>query len=159
MSRTIETGTVADAIEKTLILKAPLDAVWRALTDHEAFGTWFRVAIDRPFAPGERSTGRLRIPGYEHVKWTATIREMRPQVLFSYTWHPYAVEADVDYSAETPTLVEFRLEPVKEGTRLTVRESGFDLIPAHRRPDAFRMNSLGWGAQMENVRVYVEGRD
>ncbi len=85
------------------------------------------------------------MPGYEHVKWNATVQEIRPQELFSYTWHPYAVEEDVDYSAETPTLVEFRLEPVKEGTRLTVRETGFDLIPAHRRPDAFRMNTLGWG--------------
>lgn len=155
MSAVIE----SNVIQKTLILKAPQEKVWHALTDHEAFGAWFRVSIDRPFAPGERSTGRLRVPGFEHVKWDATVREMRPQDLFSYTWHPYPVDADADYSAEDPTLVEFRLEPVKEGTRLTVTETGFDLIPAHRRPDAFRMNSLGWGAQMENVRVYVEGRD
>lgn len=146
----------SDTIEKTLILKAPQARVWHALTDHEAFGAWFRVRIDGPFVPGERSTGQLRVPGYEHVKWNATVQAMRPQELFSYTWHPYAVDEDVDYSAETPTLVEFRLEPVKEGTRLTVRETGFDLLPSHRRPDAFRMNSLGWGAQMENVRAHVE---
>lgn len=149
-------STSSNTIEKTLILKAPQGKVWHALTDHEAFGAWFRVRIDAPFVAGERSTGQLRVPGYEHVKWNATVQEIRPQELFSYTWHPYAVEEDVDYSAETPTLVEFRLEPVKEGTRLTVRETGFDLIPAHRRPDAFRMNTLGWGAQMENVRVHVE---
>lgn len=146
----------SNTIEKTLILKAPQAKVWHALTDHEAFGTWFRVRLDGPFVPGERSTGQMRVPGYEHIKWVATIQEIRPQELFSLTWHPYAVEADVDYSAETPTLVEFRLEPVKEGTRLTVRETGFELLPSHRRPDAFRMNSLGWGAQMENVRAYVE---
>ena len=35
--------------------------------------------------------------------------------LFSFTWHPYAIEPDVDYSNETPTLVEFKLEP--KGTR------------------------------------------
>lgn len=151
--------TDSDAIRKTIVLKAPQAKVWHALTDHVAFGAWFRVALDQPFAPGARSTGRMRVPGYEHVKWEATVREMRPQDLFSFTWHPYAVEAGVDYSAETPTLVEFRLEPVEEGTRLTVTESGFDLVPAHRRPDAFRMNSLGWAAQMENVRVYVEGQD
>ncbi|MEW6257885.1 MAG: SRPBCC family protein [Pseudomonadota bacterium] len=152
---TVDTNT----IRKTLILKAPQEKVWTALTDHVAFGAWFRVAIDRPFAAGERSTGRLRVPGYEHVKWDVTVRDIRPMTLFSYTWHPFAVDADVDYSAEEPTLVEFRLEPVEDGTRLTVMETGFDLVPAHRRVEALRMNSLGWGAQMENVRVHVEGQD
>ena len=148
-----------NTIRKTLILKAPQEKVWHALTDHAAFGAWFRVAIDRAFVAGERSTGRLRVPGYEHVKWDVTVREIRPMTLFSYTWHPFAVEADMDYSDEEPTLVEFHLEPVEDGTRLTVTETGFDLVPAHRRVEALRMNSLGWGAQMEHVRVYVEGQD
>lgn len=152
---TVDTNT----IRKTLILKAPQEKVWHALTDHAAFGAWFRVAIDRPFVAGERSTGRLRVPGYEHVKWDVTVREIHPMTLFSYTWHPFAVEADMDYSHEEPTLVEFHLEPVEDGTRLTVTETGFDLVPAHRRVEALRMNSLGWGAQMEHVRVYVEGQD
>ncbi|MEP9379581.1 SRPBCC family protein [Aquabacter sp. CN5-332] len=148
---------MSNRIEKTLTLKAPVEKVWRALTDHEAFGQWFRVKLDRPFEPGEKSTGRMLIKGFEHVRWNATIKQMEEPRLFSFTWHPYAIEADVDYSAETPTLVEFRLEPAEDGTKLTVTETGFDALPAHRRPDAFRMNDRGWGAQMENVRAYVEG--
>src|SRR3546814_9238047 len=58
---------------------------------------------------------------------------MVPERLFSFTWHPYAIGPGVDYADEPPTLVEFRLEPRGDGTLLTVTESGFDRIPAHRR--------------------------
>jgi len=54
-------------------------------------------------------------------------------------------------------LVEFRLEPVTEGTRLTIVESGFDRVPGHRRARAFRMNEDGWAAQVENLRKHVDG--
>jgi hypothetical protein len=61
----------------------------------------------------------------------------------------------VDYSAEVPTLVEFRLEPTPSGTLLILTESGFDRIPAHRRDQAFRMNEGGWTQQMKNIDGYV----
>ena len=72
------------------------------------------------------------------------------------TWHPYAIEPGVDYSAEPPTLIEFRLEPSDEDTVLTLTESGFASIPADRRAEAFRMNDNGWTQQMENIRLHVE---
>jgi uncharacterized protein YndB with AHSA1/START domain len=147
---------MSDRIEKTIDLKAPIDRVWKALTDHEEFGTWFRVKLDRPFVPGEISTGHITYPGYEHVKWNARVKEMDAPRYFALTWHPYAVDPDVDYSGENPTLVEFRLEPIAAGTRLTVTESGFDALPPHRRPDALRMNTQGWEAQLENIQAHVE---
>jgi uncharacterized protein YndB with AHSA1/START domain len=54
-------------------------------------------------------------------------------------------------------LVEFRLEKVAEGTLVTIVESGFDRVPAHRRERAFRMNEGGWAGQAENLKKYVEG--
>ena len=147
---------MSDRIEKTVELNAPVEKVWRALTDHNEFGEWFRVKVDGPFVPGEVSTGRMTYPGFEHVKWEATIKQMEAQRLFSLTWHPYAVDPDLDYSKETPTLVEFRLEPTASGTRLTVVESGFAAVPSHRRSEAFRMNEGGWAAQMRNIQAYVE---
>jgi hypothetical protein len=51
--------------------------------------------------------------------------------------------------------VEFRLQPTATGTLLTLTESGFDKIPAHRRADAFRMNDNGWAQQMKNIENYV----
>jgi hypothetical protein len=80
---------------------------------------------------------------------------MERPTLFAFTWHPYAVEPDVDYGAEPPTRVEFRLAPTASGTRLTVTESGFDALPAHRRDLAFRMNDGGWDAQMRNIEAHV----
>ena len=41
-----------DRIEKSIELNAPIERVWHALTNHEEFGAWFKVRIDRPFAFG-----------------------------------------------------------------------------------------------------------
>ena len=146
-----------DRIEKRIELRAPVNRVWKAITDHEEFGQWFRVKLDGPFVAGQVSTGHITYPGYEHLKWNAVLQTMEPERLFSFTWHPYAVDQSVDYSKEEPTLVEFRLEPTEGGTVLTVTESGFDKLPAHRRDQAFRSNDGGWTQQVENIRKHVGG--
>ena len=144
-----------DRIEKRIELNAPLSRVWRALTDHREFGEWFRVKLDGPFIPGQVSTGHITYPGYEHLRWEVKVQEMQPERLFSYTWHPYAVENNIDYSGETPTLVEFRLSAIANGTLLVVAESGFDKVPSGRREEAFRMNDGGWAQQVKNIQTYV----
>ena len=147
---------MSDRIEKTIDLKAPVERVWRALTDHTEFGAWFRVKLEGPFVEGQVAVGRVTYPGWEHIRWEATIQRMEAPRLFSFTWHPYAADPQVDYSAEPATLVEFRLEPTPEGTRLILVESGFDALPSHRRLDAFRMNERGWSTQMTNIQAHVE---
>ena len=147
---------MSDRIEKRIELQAPLSRVWRALTDHREFGNWFRVQLDDPFVPGQISKGQMTYPGYEHVRWEVTVQKMEPERLFSFTWHPYALNPRIDYSQEPVTLVEFRLEPKDGGTVLTLVESGFDALPEDRRFEAFRMNDEGWTAQMANIERYVE---
>src|SRR6201998_3338452 len=147
-----------DRIEKRIELKAPISRVWRALTDYREFGQWFRVKLDGPFVPGEVSRGHITYPGYEHLKWEAVVQKMEPERLFSFTWHPYAVDPQKDYSKETPTLVEFRLKKTPTGTLLLLTESGFDKIPSDRRLEAFRMNDGGWREQMKNIEKYVAPR-
>jgi uncharacterized protein YndB with AHSA1/START domain len=147
---------MSDRIEKTIDLRAPVERVWQAITDFNEFGQWFRVKLDGPFAPGQPSRGHITYPGFEHVAWQAQVVKMEPPRLFSFTWHPYGIDPDVDYSKETPTLVEFRLEPIATGTRLVVVESGFDKVPAHRREEAFRMNDGGWAEQVKNIQAHVE---
>ena len=146
-----------DRIEKNVLLRAPKSRVWRALTNAEEFGTWFRVKLESDFAVGKDVTGNVTYPGYEHLRFTVTVERMDAEQLFSFRWHPAAVDPKVDYSQEPTTLVEFRLEEVAEGTLLTVIESGFDRIPAERRAEAFRMNSQGWAQQLENVKSHVGG--
>ncbi|MDQ6871367.1 MAG: SRPBCC family protein [Gemmatimonadota bacterium] len=144
-----------DRIEKRIELKAPVSRVWRAITDHREFGQWFGVKADGPFVPGRVTSGKITIPNYEHIQWEVTVKELQPERLFSFTWHPYAADPKVDYSKETPTLVEFRLEKIPTGTLLVVSESGFDKIPAHRRDEAFRMDDSGWTSQVKNIERHV----
>ena len=144
-----------DRIEKRIELKAPVARVWRALTDHREFGEWFGVKLEGPFVPGQPSQGQITYPGYEHVRWRAVVQKMEPERLFSFAWHPYGIDPKVDYSKETPTLVEFRLEKTATGTLLHLTESGFDKVPPARREEAFRMNDGGWTQQMKNIEKYV----
>jgi len=144
-----------DRIEKAVLLRAPRTRVWRALTDADEFGAWFRVSLEGPFAEGTTVRGRITHPGYEHLGMEMLIERMVPERLFSYRWHPYAVDPNVDYAAEPTTLVEFRLEDAGGGTRLTVVESGFDRLPAPRRAEAFRVNDGGWSEQMTNIERHV----
>ncbi|MEZ5758680.1 MAG: SRPBCC family protein [Emcibacteraceae bacterium] len=145
-----------NSIEKNITLKVPLEKVWHALTDHEEFGTWFRVKLDGPFKAGKKATGKLTYPGYEHLNWEVMVKEIEPKSRFSFTWHPYAVDPDHDYSDEVPTLVEFNLKEVDGGTFLSVTESGFETLPQNRYSDAIRMNEGGWEAQMTNIQIHVE---
>ena len=144
-----------DRIEKKILLKAPRARVWRALADSQQFGTWFRVRFSEPFAAGATLRGQITHPGYEHVVMEIAIERIEPERLFSYRWHPYAVDPKVDYSAEPSTLVEFSLEEAQGGTMLSVVESGFDKVPAARRDEAFRMNDGGWSAQLVNIERHV----
>jgi uncharacterized protein YndB with AHSA1/START domain len=146
---------VSDRIEKQIDIAAPVSRVWRALTDHREFGEWFRVKIDGPFVAGQASRGYITWPGYEHLKWEATIQKIEPEKYFSFTWHPYAIDPKHDYSKEPTTLVEFHLEKAAVGTRLKVIESGFDKIPFERRAEAFLKNDGGWTQQMANIKEYV----
>jgi uncharacterized protein YndB with AHSA1/START domain len=144
-----------NSIEKQIELNAPLSRVWRALTDHREFGAWFRVELEGPFVEGKTSRGHVTYPGYEHIVWRATVVRLQPETLFSFNWHPYAVDPKIDYSKETPTLVEFRLEKTARGTLLRLTESGFDQVPAWRREEALRKNDGGWTQQMTNIEQHI----
>jgi len=150
-------ATNTDRIERDILLRAPRSRVWQALTDPVQFGTWFRVKLETGFAVGQQAHGRITYPGYEHLRFEATVRRMDAEHDFSYRWHPYAVDPKVDYSAEPTTLVEFHLDDEAGGTRLTIVESGFDALPPGRRDEAYRMNDSGWATQLDNIRAHVAG--
>jgi uncharacterized protein YndB with AHSA1/START domain len=144
-----------DRIERQILLRAPRGRVWRALTDSAEFGRWFGVKVEGAFAPGAHVRGAITHPGYEHVVFDITIERMEPERLFSWRWHPHAVEPGVDYSAEPTTLVVFELADAPGGIMLTVVESGFDRVPLARRALAYRMNGDGWTYQMQAIEAHV----
>jgi uncharacterized protein YndB with AHSA1/START domain len=155
-----------DCIEKKILLKAPLARVWRALSDSTEFGAWFGVKFEGPFLAGERLRGVIRPTTvdaevakhqkpYEGTAFEIMVERLEPERLFSFRWHPYSVEAGVDYAAEPTTLVVFSLEEVAGGILLTLTESGFDAIPLERRAKAFSANDGGWTMQMKLIERYV----
>ena len=147
--------TQTDRIEKQIVLKAPIERVWRALTDTTEFGAWFRVKLSDKFVPGQAISGPVLYPGYEHKTWRVTIERMEPYRRFAWRWHPHAIDSNKDYSREPTTLVVFELSEVPGGTLLKVTESGFDGVPAERRDTAYRGNSEGWSIQMGNIERHV----
>jgi uncharacterized protein YndB with AHSA1/START domain len=150
-------STVADTdrIERSVVIKAPRERVWRALSNAEEFGTWFGANLKgQTFAPGKRVRGQISANacGHEDVWFDVVIERIEPQDLLSYRWHPYAVDPKVNYDQEEPTLVTFILKDAPgNGTLLTVQETGFDNVPPQRRLEAFRMNNRGWEHQLGNV--------
>src|SRR5204862_4453928 len=102
------------------------------------------VRFDAPFAPGARMRGVITPTqvdakvaamqkDYEGRDFDITVENMEPERLFSFRWHPYAIEPGVDYSHEPTTLVIFTLQDAEDGILLTVSESGFDGVPLARR--------------------------
>lgn len=171
------TTTISDRIEKQIVLRASPSRVWDAISDAEEFGSWFGVRLRGGFAPGRTVTGifdaeldegaivahqkrmgltpsKVRMPEPNAV--FCTVERVEPETYFSFRWIPYGIDAEADPDNEPTTLVEFTLEPVPEGTRVTIVESGFDRVPAHRRERAFRMNDGGWSSQTENLRKHVD---
>jgi uncharacterized protein YndB with AHSA1/START domain len=148
------TMSSTDRIEQQIQLDFPRSRVWRALTDAQEFGRWFGCELEGQFTPGTPIRGRITNKGFEFPIELAVDR-IEPERLFSFRWHPFAIDPAVDYSHEPMTLVTFTLEPVGAGTLLKVVETGFDAIPAARRAKAFEMNNNGWKSQMERIRKYL----
>lgn len=158
--------SVTDRIEKTIVLRAPRARVWRALTNAKEFGEWFGMRVEDPFVAGK--TVRATIVGtvvdpevakaqlqHAGITFDLHIDRIEPQRLFSFRWHPGAVDPKIDYSKEPTTLVEFTLDEVADGVRLTVVESGFDQIPLARRALAFNSNDQGWAIVVTLIDKYL----
>ena len=145
-----------DRIEKEIVLNAAKARVWKAVSDSQEFGQWFGVKLEGRFEPGAHVKGRiLDWPTKAGLLFELFVDQMKPQQLFSFRWHPYAVEASVDYSKEALTLVTFELSDVPGGTKLVVVESGFDQVPLERRATAFARNSEGWAEQLKRIEKHV----
>ncbi|MGP1393879.1 MAG: SRPBCC family protein [Inquilinaceae bacterium] len=146
-----------DQIVRTIDLKAPVERVWKALTDHEEFGSWFRLSLHEPFELGEVTFGETRYPGHEGLPFWAEVVVMDEPRFFSFVWPmDESIQPDAPDLDQKVTLVEFTLEPTASGSRLTVRESGFEKLPEERRLQAFRDNQGGWDVQTMNIKEFVE---
>lgn len=146
-----------DCIEKTIVLNAPIERVWAALTDYREFSAWFRVDLEGPFAVGEVSSGLTTHPGYEGMRFWLRPEQMDEPACFRFIWPlDEKVSPDDPGVADQCTTVEFRLERNGDGTRLAMKESGFASLPDDTGPQMLKRNEGGWEFQMNNIREHVE---
>lgn len=155
--------STTDAIQKTVVLHAPHERVWQAISDAKQFGRWFGAALDGPFVAGQRVAGRitpttvdpavakLQEP-HAGTPFEVVVTRVEPMRHLSFRWHPYKAKPGEE---QPTTLVEFELEPVDEGVRLTITESGFDAVPLARRAEAFEGNEGGWAHQVQLIAKYL----
>jgi uncharacterized protein YndB with AHSA1/START domain len=138
-----------DRIERTVELAHPPAAVWAALTTAEGLAGWFgnEAAID--LRPGGSAWMRWTGEGFTANMQVERVEEPR---VFGFTWHIYGLPDD----DPRRTYVEFTLEPVAAGTRLTVVESGFAQLPddAHRK--SYDGNTEGWAKELGELAGYLD---
>lgn len=148
-----------DRIERSIVINAPRDRVWRALTTAETFGSWFGADLKgQAFTPGQRARGRQTGGcGHDDAWFDVVVERIEPQTLFAWRWHPYSANPAVDHAQEPPTLVTFTFaDAAANATLVKVTETGFDSLPRHRWSEAFRMNGNGWTAQLENLKRHAD---
>lgn len=155
-----------DRIEKQVLLNAPRERVWRALSEAGEFGVWFGVRFDGPFVAGRRLTGRItptevdaevaamQAP-YAGTPFEWLVERIEPMRRIAFRWHPYAIDQTIDYASEPTTLIVFELRDAPGGVLLTVTESGFDQLPPKRRAQAFAANEGGWTHQVRLIAQYL----
>lgn len=162
-----------DRIEKTILLRAPIARVWRAISDSAEFGAWFGMKLEGPFVAGETVHGAI-VPTavdpkvaemqkpYEGFQLDLMIELIEPEKLFSFRWHPGPVDPALDkhtqyqlLRSQPTTLVTFQLDERPDGVLLTITESGFDSIPLERRAKVFTSNEKGWEAQLKLIEGYL----
>ena len=137
-----------DRIERTVELAHPPAKVWAALTTAEGLGTWF----------GNEATIDLRPGGSARLTWangpTADLRVERVEepTVFGFTWPIHGLPDD----DPRRTYVEFTLEPVGVGTRLTVVESGFAQLPDDAHREAYDGNTEGWANELGELVAYLD---
>jgi uncharacterized protein YndB with AHSA1/START domain len=156
----------ADRIEKRILLHATRERVWRAISDPAEFGIWFGVEIDGSFVAGQQAVGkivptqvdpdvaRMQEP-HRGAAFRIFVEQVDPMRLFSFRWHPFAVDPGQNYDAEPMTLVTLELADERGGILLTVTETGFDQLPASRREVALKANDGGWEHQTRLIERYL----
>jgi len=137
-----------DRIERTVELAHPRASVWAALTTAEGLAGWF----------GNEAQIDLRVGGSARMSWTGgntasmRIERLEEPSVFGFTWHIYGLPDD----DPRRTYVEFTLEPVSGGTKLTVVETGFAQLPKDAHHKAYGGNAEGWASELSELIEYLD---
>jgi uncharacterized protein YndB with AHSA1/START domain len=139
-------------IEKEILIEAPVDVVWRVVTEPDQIKQWF--SDEAELDPKEGGNGRLAF--LQGQTFYLQIEAFEPPRRFAFRWaHPEGAKALPDNSM----MVEFTLEPEAGNTRLRVVESGFDKIDwaDEKKAGYFDDHSRGWEFFLGRLRDFAPG--
>ncbi|WP_067946500.1 SRPBCC family protein [Agromyces sp. NDB4Y10] len=146
----IDEGTYT--VRRTIRIAAPIERVWRAVTEPEHISQWFgRTVLD---GSGPGAQGTMTFPDYGAVP--IRVEAMDAPHTVTYRWgnddalgHLPDIVDD-----ETSTVFTFTLETVADGTRLTVVETGFDRTsdPAAN----LASHGEGWVSELDKLVAVLE---
>ena len=131
-----------DVITREIIVKAKKERVYAAITDPAQIVTWFPDVVEG----GTLEVGQRPIFIFteENHKTQIYVEAAKPFNYFAYRWVPGGVGIIGNVLAVPNTLVEFFIEEEQNGTKVTVKESGFSSLPQEVAEQSFKQNSGGW---------------
>jgi uncharacterized protein YndB with AHSA1/START domain len=142
-------NNLAEAVVIERTFNAPVERVWKALTDVEEIRRWYfdlkefkpEVGFEFEFAVEHEGTN------YHHL---CRVTEVIPQKKLAYTWRYKGHEGD--------SLVTFELAAAGDRTRLKLTHEGLDTFP--KLPSFARENFIkGWTAIIgSELKQFLEGK-
>jgi uncharacterized protein YndB with AHSA1/START domain len=134
---------VVDTIERQMTFELPREVVWAAITEPDQLSRWFGTRAELDLRPGGEGTFTW---DELDVTTRVTIEAVEPPTRFAYRWEPSG-----STRGGPTTLVEFRLEEIPDGTRLSLVESGFSQFG----PESRQGNEFGWDSELGELRVFL----
>lgn len=145
--------TVPDRIERIEVFPVSRQRVWDAITKAEHFSQWFGIVRDIDLRVG----GKINFTWDNELSpYPAIIERIEPLRYLAFRWHSYAIgHPELKPAPTSTTLVEFTLEELADGTRLTLVESGFASLPAAMQA-GYQANTEGWQAALSTLHAYFQ---
>lgn len=136
-----------DVITKEITVKASKERVYEAITDPEQITSWFPDAVEG----GSLEAGERPIFQFGDLKTQIYVEAAKPFNYFAYRWVPGGVAMIGDVLTVANTLVEFFIEELPEGTKVTLKESGFASLPVETAQATHKMMQTGWDSMMKRL--------
>ncbi len=141
----------ADTIEREILIEAPVEVVWRVITEPGHIGEWFADTASLDARPGGRGEFYFneKATNGPAVTVPLTVESVEPPHRFSFRWaYPEGQEPAADNSLH----VEFTLTAEDTGTRLRLVESGFQHVA---EPGTRADHESGWTVHLGRLRDHA----
>jgi len=140
-------------IDREIVIDAPVEVVWRTITEPDQITQWFADRVELVIEPGAHGYMEFGDQGGPVI-----VETVDPPARFSFRWnHPRGEEP----AGGNSMLVEFTLTPQgDERTRLRVTESGHELLDwddAEKERYASE-HQEGWGGFLDRLATLAAKR-